>query len=1184
MAKIIDFKNREEINPLAEQQVFSGWPMVIGWAAMLIFAIHACTHMVAAGDTWVAMACGRHYTDMAKIKKTILPFYVDNNEPFSANSHKAGPTQENMHTYAEQLRDDAKSESGSNASIIKWWADKADNFENWPGWLQSFAKWIHPTGWINQNWLTHVIFYDLVPKSTYTPSDTFTSNALVYWKFAVYILTIICVYFTARWLGVNPALAAVFACFALFVGRTYFDIRPAGFSNLLVSVFLLVLVLASYRNILYIWLIVPITIFWSNVHGGYLYVFLMLIPFIGLGMLTILPRKWTVTLYAISMWSTLYILSLKLYPQLNKLGQSLFNQTSLYPEPVISQDPLFYILLILIGAAIAITIPKKIPQGLFYGFHIAALALIFLFALAKFAPNTPLDIRMSPDVIRQQFGQCIVNSLLFFILVFVIMLFVGIAISFYKKNLVTLSLRSLVHTALAGVVSFVLMIVVNPFHLTNLTHTFIISFSKHAEMWRQINEWHSSFEWSNLVGTSYPFLIMFLLSILILVFWLFSLFLVPKFTKTLKTGIDKEHQKFNLLLWSFGFLAAVFICWVTLISFSFIGYDLAGFVFAALFTLILYASIYKNIYLIYLLPLFVLFALWSSNPDFINHPLWFKKMNTPYQGRYIYPYLILPAYLIMHLTASGFSRKVKLKPINIVYVLSAALASLILMVVIFNPFNVDLSAGSDGIVKGLKSLFSARVTFKPAYVHNAEPNYTYYFPFLYTINILSIDIWLAFPFIKSLFLQISCEDSEDIPTETNQAKQYQLPKINLGLVVIAALTIYMAVKMRRFIPIAAIAACPVLAMFLDRTIRIVTASINFYKLKQFFVSSMPRHLQTFFIFFAAGIVAFLAVHWGMRFKYVYLDAWPTDDRFTSIFMRMTASDAKPFYAMKFIKDNNISGKMFNYWTEGGFIAWGEQPDPNTGKIPLQLFMDGRAQAAYEPKAYNRWMDIMGGGEPMKEAIRAGLKPSYAQIGKWIDEELSKENVWIVLMPAAEFDEVFTEGLSADKKDWGLIYYDGKQKIFMKKKGRAAEELFNGIFTGKTVFPNDYSKNIILSYYKTSSPDPNERKEALDCAMKAFDEYPSQASIQAVIAASRNPDLKPFVDQTCKRYYDDFMDNKAKYLRQNAFHDRIVAAMLAADYLGEVAASLGDAGLMKNYRDQIIELKTEREELLESKKW
>ena len=78
-------------------------------------------------------------------------------------------------------------------------------------------------------------------------------------------------------------------------------------------------------------------------------------------------------------------------------------------------------------------------------------------------------------------------------------------------------------------------------------------------------------------------------------------------------------------------------------------------------------------------------------------------------------------------------------------------------------------------------------------------------------------------------------------------------------------------------------------------------------------------------------------------------------------MRMTASDAKPFDACKFIRDNKLKGKIFNYWTEGGFVAWGQDPDPNTGQTPLRLFMDGRAQAAYEPKAYQLWQNIMAGG-------------------------------------------------------------------------------------------------------------------------------------------------------------------------------------------------------------------------------
>jgi hypothetical protein len=156
-------------------------------------------------------------------------------------------------------------------------------------------------------------------------------------------------------LGVNPALAAVFACFAMFVGRSFFDVRPAGFSNLMVAVLLLVFVLATYRNILYIWLIVPVVVFWCNVHGGYVYAFIVLVPFVALNFLT----------------------------------------------------------------------------------------------------------------------------------------------SFSKKWFVSIGLKGVYHTIAAGAVAFLAMIIFNPFHLTNLTHTFEVSVSPHAERWRTVNEWHPGFEWSN---------------------------------------------------------------------------------------------------------------------------------------------------------------------------------------------------------------------------------------------------------------------------------------------------------------------------------------------------------------------------------------------------------------------------------------------------------------------------------------------------------------------------------------------------------------------------------------------------------------------------------------------------------------------------------------------------------------
>ena len=53
--------------------------------------------------------------------------------------------------------------------------------------------------------------------------------------------------------------------------------------------------------------------------------------------------------------------------------------------------------------------------------------------------------------------------------------------------------------------------------------------------------------------------------------------------------------------------------------------------------------------------------------------------------------------------------------------------------------------------------------------------------------------------------------------------------IDLPLLVIASLTVYMAIGSRRFIPIAAIAACPIMAMFLDSSIKMITALLNHKK-------------------------------------------------------------------------------------------------------------------------------------------------------------------------------------------------------------------------------------------------------------------------------------------------------------------------------------------------------------------
>jgi len=813
--------------------------MILGWLAMLIFTIYACTHMVAAGDTWVAMACGRHFVNHG----------VDTNEPFSANSHRQGPTQE---------------------EIDKTWPAWAQWITKKVG-LETVKKW-HPTGWVNQNWLTHVIFYLLVPKDSYADGVSFPSNALVYWKFAIYIITVVCVFYAGVLLGVNPALSAVFSCFAMFAGRSFLDIRPAGFSNMLVAVFGLILVLATYRNVLYIWLIVPLTMFWCNVHGGYIYVFIMLIPFIGLHFLTCFNIKWTAILYNLVAWPFVLIVITKSQP--------------------------------------------------------------------SFA------------------------TLLFIALVIVL----DVVLIARKEKLVTIGAKGVYHTVGAYVAAFVASVVFNPFHFTNLTHTFEISVSKHAERWRDIHEWHPAFEWSNPVGTAVPFAVMLAIASVVLAVWTLAMI---------------------------------------------------------------------------------------------------------------------------------------------------------------------LTSGSVG--------------------HYAKRK---------------------------------AADTLD----------YQWPRIDLPLMLIAALTIYMAIRSRRFIPIAAVAACPVIAMLIDQMIRAIAAAYNFRRHGRLTVPPMPKELQLAFILAGAMAVAFFGSWWGLRFKTVYLDPWPNDPDLASVFMRMSASDAKPFHATTFMKMNRLNGKMFNYWTEGGFIAWGQEPDPNTGHTPLQLFMDGRAQAAYNTRTFDLWTMIMSGGPTVSNAAQKArllqkdiddilTVGDYKKIGEWVSEQLRSQDVWLVLMPAGQFNTPFTKGLDYISHDWPLLLLNNKEKIFVDVNSPQGKQLFYGVNTGQTLYPDDFHKNLILGHTYLLQADLTTRIKGFDFVKKAFEENRSPAPmLEIILVAARTQELIPQITEFCKGWVDDFEKNKDKYRAQNGYRLRLEAARLACIHLEKAGQAQKDPKFADTYVARMRDYTIERDGISDTKRW
>lgn len=1088
-----------------KKRSLTGWPMIIGWVAMLIFAFQACTHMVGAGDTWVAMASGRHFINHG----------VDTNEPFSANSHRQGPT----------------------PAEIKTWPHWAQWITNKVG-LDTVKYW-HPTGWVNQNWLTHVMFYWLSHMSPFADDKDWSFNTLVYWKFTIYILTVICVYYTGRALGAHPALAAAFACAAMFIGRSYLDIRPAGFSNLLVAAFMLTLVLATYRNHLYIWLIVPMTIFWANVHGGYIYVFIMLVPLVVLRLLTMLSRRTTVSTHCILTWLALYA--------------AMYKYTSHEPfSPIApSQDGFLILVVLLIAASIVMArLKSSVEAPLYYGFHIVASVIVFAVLLARFF--VPAGSNYSPDA-----AAYMEDSRLSFFLAFIAAIGLGIVVTFLKDRLTVTSPAALWHTMGAGAAAFVGSIIFNPFHLTNLTHTFQISISPNAEGWRNVHEWWPAFRWDNPVGTAFPFLVMLIVGAGLLVLLLFSRLLMPKLLKGPKTELEHQQKRFDILARIFGYAATVLVSWAVLVSFSLTDAGFSGFLLSAAFAGILWASVFVSVHTIYMIVPMAIFALYTAEPA------------NGYLGRYIFPFVLIPGYVVMYIIGSQISNKPKFSMIKIVYVTGAAIASLILVTVIVNPFNFKQPIWHLGQFLGLHRIWV------PAYEANTDLTYEKLFTVIYIINGLCIAAWVLTPYLKSLFEGIVRQKT---PTAAAEGEAYQLPRIDLALISIAAMTAYMAIRSRRFIPIAGYTACPVIAMLTDQLIQTTAATWNFYKRGCLVVPRMPKVLQWLLIMIALVTVAGFGVGWGWKFKTVYIDPWPSEEKLNSAFIRMTASAAKPFDACQFITANHLEGNMFNYWTEGGFIAWGQEPDPNTGKTPLQLFMDGRAQAAYNYDAYITWSEIMFGGESVQRARMRHQNlttEDYIQIGKWIDSQLKKYKVWVVLMPANQFDTPFVMGLE-HTTNWQLIFFNDKQKLYVDITTPRGMELFKGIEDGSTKYPDEYVRYIMIANNALSygNNNPEILARGLNSALRAMEASNMRVPAQMIDAYNNYPQLRPKIEAFWKKTLDDFIANEKSYLSQDGYYNRIVSALLAIQYLAPIAQRENNKELLQFYiskKDEMLKI-------------
>jgi len=890
----------------------------------------------------------------------------------------------------------------------------------------------------------------------------------------------------------------------------------------------------------------------------------MLVPVVMLRLLIMLPKRWTVSIYSILTWLALYVLIIK------DTAHDPFIDTAVSP----SQDKFLLLMFMFIIAGLVLAAWRQANAPAFYGYHVLVSLIVFVTLLVRlFPPEMQLQ--------NPHFAEYVDECQRSFFIAFCAAVGLGIIVTSFKDRLLATSPASVCHTALAGIAAFVCSILFNPFHLTNLTHTFQISISQNAEGWRNVHEWWPAFRWDNPVGTAMPFMIMLISGAGVIALYLSGRLLYPRFFKGNereperegsgrlpypknfkgpKQEIDSQQKRYEMLSKILGLAGMVLIMWVVLLSFSFVEANLAGFLLSGLFGGILWAAIFVNVHSIYIIIPFSIFAVFTGG-----------EASNGYSGRYIFPFITVPFYALMFMITAQFPKKPKYSVVNIFYVLAAAAVSLILMIVLVNPFNFKTP------IWHLGQLWDLQRIWHPAYEANLEITYEGLFSVIYVINLLSVVAWVGYDIIRAILIDSFKQQPAEGATrqDAGAGGVFVLPKIDLTLIMIAALTSYMAFRSRRFIPIAGYVTCPVIAMLIDQFIRTAASSWNYYRRGRLTLPEMMRVTQRMIITGAAATVMGLGAFWGIKFYHIYMSPWPFDPDLRSMFIRMTASHAKPFAACQFIDGNKMSGNMFNYWTEGGFIAWGQEPDPSTGKTPLQLFMDGRAQAAYNYDAYMTWSEIMFGGDVVRRAQMRNqnlTEQDYVQIGKWLNEEMKKRNVWVVLMPAGQVDTPFVKGIEFNA-DWRTVFLDDKQRLYVDITTPRGREIFDGIETGQTKYPYPATRNIMIAHNAILFGGNQQRITAgLECAIKAVEERPSRMSIQLLqIYYDRYPQMRPKIDEFLKGYLDDFLASEKRYVRSDNFHYRIMGALVAINHLQPVAASQNNEELLRLYADKAAAL-------------
>lgn len=459
--------------------------------------------------------------------------------------------------------------------------------------------------------------------------------------------------------------------------------------------------------------------------------------------------------------------------------------------------------------------------------------------------------------------------------------------------------------------------------------------------------------------------------------------------------------------------------------------------------------------------------------------------------------------------------------------------AVVIIPAVFSPFGMEnlihpltIATGEEG------AKWRHVVEWLPIWDKNGFGNASPYIVFLVIFGVAFLLWWIAFlgkpkmpQFIKpKRGRQESCG--------------FAWPRIDLSLLAIMGITVAMSIQSRRFIFLGGLVLSPFLAQLAHESIVMIAARIRHRQ--EGLAEPLPlsaRRTRWLTLGSWATAVVLGGIFTACMYDTYY--APPADGQNYSVFRRMVGISDQPVEAMKFMEANHLQGIVLNEWTQGGFVTFHQTPQPQNGQAPCKVFMDGRAQAAYDLSQFTNHSRLMG----------ASAKSDPAKF----EEVLQHEGINVIMIDLRKSENLFNLIWRTPK--WRLLFFDGTQmSIWAKEDDPRNAALLTRFSTDQMVWPDENLRKISLGYRLASSTRPELATIGLDmlCDLEPGEALPTVYEMIASTALRLNQPDK------AQRFFEQlYQHSKILLDRGERFGRR--------QYLSDLAYSTN--GLMKLTKNQ-----------------